>query len=144
MTDNLSPADRRRTMRAVKGSGTTPERRLRAMLTSNGIHGWHMNSAQVEGKPDIAFPDRRLAIFVDGCFWHACPVCRRALPRTNSEYWERKIARNRCLAAQYNRQLRKEGWAVVRIWEHELRERASRRRALARVLTALAKKEQGE
>jgi DNA mismatch endonuclease (patch repair protein) len=65
------------------------------------------------------FGAQRVAIFVDGCFWHGCPVCRRA-PNSNQAYWERKVDRNRRRDRRITRRLRKEHWKVVRIWEHQL------------------------
>jgi DNA mismatch endonuclease, patch repair protein len=122
MSDNLSPADRRRTMQAVKGKGTRIERRLFAMLAGMGFSGWKQNVAEITGKPDVAFLDLQVALFVDGCFWHGCPVCKRPLPVTNREYWERKIGRNVARAKSQNRELRRTGWTVMRIWEHEMKD----------------------
>ena len=120
MADNLSKADRRRTMRAVKGKRTGLERRVSGMLAGRGFQGWETNPAGVVGKPDIVFRGKRVAIFVDGCFWHGCPKCHRPLPATNVAYWRRKIARNIKRDAQLRRRLRGAGWRVVRVWEHEL------------------------
>lgn len=120
MSDNLKPDDRKRTMQAVKSRGTKLERRLVAMLAGMGIRGWKKNVASIIGKPDIAFPEQKIAIFVDGCFWHGCLHCHRKLPKTNRAYWKRKIKRNVELAEFYNEQLNKAGWTVIRIWEHEI------------------------
>ena len=94
MTDNLSPEDRRKTMRAVKGKGTALERQLWAMLAGMGLSGWRKNPKDITGNPDAAFTTEHVAIFMDGCFWHRCPCCNRKLPKTNREYWVRKIGRN--------------------------------------------------
>jgi DNA mismatch endonuclease (patch repair protein) len=125
MTDNLSAEDRRRTMRAVKGKGTGPERRLRAMLAGRGFCGWRANPPGIAGNPDVAFPSKGVAVFIDGCFWHKCPICKRPLPVTNAGYWRKKIARNAKRDRAWDRQLAVDGWRVVRIWEHELRGRES-------------------
>lgn len=125
MSDNLKPDDRKRTMQAVKSKGTRLERRLFATLSGMGISEWKKNVPTIIGKPDVAFPIQKIALFVDGCFWHGCPYCKRKLPKTNHEYWERKIKRNVELAEIYNEQLNLEGWKVIRIWEHELRDRAT-------------------
>src|SRR5688572_21873964 len=124
MGDNLKPEDRRRTMQAVKGKGTRLERRLFSMLAGMGIKGWKKNADNVIGKPDIAFPREQVAIFVDGCFWHGCPYCRRPLPKTNRAYWLRKIKRNIALAKSHNGRLRAKRWTVIRIWEHEINKSA--------------------
>lgn len=122
MSDNLKPDDRKRTMQAVKSKGTRLEKQLFAMLSRMGISGWKKNVKDILGKPDVAFLNRKIAIFVDGCFWHGCPHCHRKLPKTNHEYWERKIKRNVELAEFYNEQLSREGWTVIRIWEHEIKD----------------------
>jgi len=124
MSDNLKPDDRKRTMQAVKSKGTRLEKRLFATLAGMGINGWKKNVKSIAGKPDVAFPIQKIAIFVDGCFWHGCPHCRRKLPKTNRVYWKRKIKRNVELAKFYNGQLSQDGWTVIRIWEHEIADTA--------------------
>lgn len=138
MVDNLKPQDRRKAMRAVKGKGTSLERRLSSILARMGLRGWKKNVADIVGKPDVVFPAERVAIFIDGCFWHGCPYCRREMPRTNRAYWRRKIDRNVRLAKSSNRRLRAKGWTVVRIWEHELRNTSIRESIKLRVRRALA------
>jgi DNA mismatch endonuclease (patch repair protein) len=120
MTDNLSPSDRKKTMKAVKGKATHLERKLWGMLAGMGVKNWRKNPPGITGNPDVIFPQARVAVFVDGCFWHKCPYCQRKLPKTNREYWERKINRNVELAEIHNRALADSGWRVIRIWEHEL------------------------
>lgn len=139
MSDNLSPENRQKTMRAVKSKGTRLERQLWAMLAGMDIGGWKKNADTITGKPDIAFIDWRIAVFIDGCFWHGCPHCQRPLPKTNHEYWEKKIKRNVELAQQHNAQLRQDGWTVIRIWEHEMADITSVR---AKIRHALEEKEQ--
>lgn len=120
MVDNLKSEDRRKTMQAVKGKRTKLEKSLFSMLAGMSLKGWKQNASNITGKPDVVFVDEKVAIFVDGCFWHGCPVCQRKLPQTNREYWERKIARNIELAKSHNEQLHHDGWIVIRIWEHEI------------------------
>jgi len=138
MADNLEPAARRKAMQAVQSKGTRLERRLFSMLAGLRLSGWQKNASSVARKPDVAFVEQHVAIFVDGCFWHGCPACQRPLPQTNHAYWQRKIERNITLARSYNRQLRAAGWTVIRIWEHEFKDAAGMRRAKARILRALA------
>jgi DNA mismatch endonuclease (patch repair protein) len=138
MGDNLKPADRRKTMQAVKGKGTRLEKRLFAMLAGMGLKGWKQNVERITGKPDVAFISQRVAVFVDGCFWHGCPYCRRKLPKTNRAYWVRKIKRNVALAQSHNRRLRRDGWTVIRVWEHEMGDTA---KIKARILRALRRQE---
>jgi len=138
MVDNLKPEDRRKTMRAVKGKGTTPERRLFAMLAGMGLKGWRKNAGDIIGKPDVVFNNEQVAIFVDGCFWHGCPHCQRKLmPETNREYWERKINRNIERAKSNNQKLLENRWIVIRIWEHELKTQTDRERIRNEIRQAL-------
>jgi DNA mismatch endonuclease Vsr len=98
----------------------TTERRLRAYPASAGVSGWQLHP-RIIGTPDFAFPGPRLALFVDGCFWHGCPECARGhLPRSNTAYWHPKIARNQARDRAVTAQLRRRGWSVLRIWEHDL------------------------
>lgn len=121
-------------MQAVKSSGTRLERRLWAMLAGLGVRGWRKNDPEIAGRPDVSFPAQRLVVFVDGCFWHGCPHCRRKLPKTNRAYWKQKIARNVALARRRNAQLRRNGWTVVRIWEHEMADMAAVKAKVLRML----------
>ena len=84
----------------------------------HGITGWRRN-LRVFGRPDFLFRARRLAVFVDGCFWHGCPRHGR-MPRTNATFWRDKIARNRARDRLVTRTLRRAGWQVLRLWEHDL------------------------
>lgn len=122
-------------MRAVKGRGTRLEKRLWAMLAGLRLKGWKKNADDVVGKPDVVFLNQRIAIFIDGCFWHGCPHCKRKLPATNREYWERKIKRNIELARLHDEQLQREGWVVLRIWEHEMANMATVRLKILQVLS---------
>jgi len=118
-------------MRSVKSAGgASTEMRLLFLFHHHGIRGWRRNS-QLPGKPDIIFPQRRLAVFVDGCFWHGCPK-HATKPKTNAAFWAAKLAGNKARDRRVNRELRARGWKVVRIWEHELTRR-NERRLLARL-----------
>lgn len=139
MPDNLTPEDRLKTMRAVKGKGTRLERRLSSILAGMRVKGWRKNVSDILGKPDIVFHAERLIIFIDGCFWHGCPICNRKLPETNKEYWERKIQRNVERAKIHNQKLAEDGWKVIRIWEHELRDPDARARIIIDIREALGK-----
>lgn len=134
MSDNLSPEDRQKTMRAVKGKGTKLEKRLWAMLAGMKLGGWRKNPKNIIGNPDIIFTEQRIAVFIDGCFWHGCPHCQKKLPISNKEYWERKIKRNIALAQMHNEQLTCEGWVVIRIWEHEMTDSTEIRKRIRRAL----------
>jgi DNA mismatch endonuclease (patch repair protein) len=121
-------------MQAVKSQGTRLEKKFFAILAGMGISGWRKNPRGITGNPDAIFPDRKIVIFIDGCFWHGCPHCQRKLPKTNAEYWENKINRNMQLAQVYNEQLERDGWVVVRVWEHEFSNLGNFRRHLRQVL----------
>jgi DNA mismatch endonuclease, patch repair protein len=108
-------------MASVRGAGNrTTERRARAILARSGTGGWTANARQVGGKPDLYFPAERLAIFLDGCYWHGCRSCGY-VPKTNSAFWRAKLARNRRWDVATTRTLRSSGLSVLRVWEHELR-----------------------
>lgn len=109
-------------MQSVKGKGTRLEQSLWGILDEMGLHGWRANADDVPGKPDVVFDAQQVAVFIDGCFWHGCPYCRRKLPETNREYWERKIQRNVELARSHAATLREHGWTVIRIWEHDIKD----------------------
>ena len=127
--DTVSPSERSRIMASVKSCGNqTTETVLAARLRKERLHGWRRNYP-LTGKPDFAFPSQRLAVFVDGCFWHGCVKhCR--MPVTNRKYWEQKIARNVQHDREVNRELRRNGWRVIRVWEHEFRGGAGLKRKI--------------
>jgi DNA mismatch endonuclease (patch repair protein) len=87
------------------------------------------------GRPDFVFPADRLAVFVDGCFWHGCPK-HYTRPANNRAFWERKLRANRARDRQVNRELKRLGWRVLRVWEHDLRQ--PNRRCMARLRRLLA------
>jgi DNA mismatch endonuclease, patch repair protein len=120
MADVLTVEHRSRVMAAVKGSGNkNTELRLIGIMRLGGIKGWRRNCS-LPGKPDFVFAAARVAIFVDGCFWHGCPIhCRK--PSSNREYWLAKIERNRKRDRKVRELLRENNWVVVRIWEHSLK-----------------------
>lgn len=98
------------------------ECKLVASLRSSGVVGWRRHATinvGVSVKPDFVFRRHLLAVFVDGCFWHRCPVHGR-LPRSNQSFWREKLEGNRRRDRRTDRLLRKKGWSVVRIWEHSM------------------------
>lgn len=124
---------RRANMRAIRSKGNrTTEKKLRGMLIRASIRGWKMH-VRLEGAPDFWFEGIRLAVFVDGCFWHACRRCGR-VPRTNTEYWRCKLRRNAARDKAINRRLRGSNIRIIRIRECELRTRP--RLQLRRILKA--------
>src|SRR6266849_6310284 len=109
MTDTLSKQQRSRQMAAVRSTGNkTTELELIEIFRANGISGWRRNQP-LAGKPDFVFPRERLAVFVDGCFWHGCRWhCR--MPQSHRAYWQGKISRNILRDRKTNALLRKAGW----------------------------------
>lgn len=111
----------RRVMIANQSSNTIPERLLRSALFKNGMH-FRKNVrpiSKVKCKADILFRSQRLCIFVDGCFWHGCPK-HFECPKTNSSWWNEKIEATKDRDRTQTALLRKAGWNVVRIWEHDI------------------------
>jgi DNA mismatch endonuclease (patch repair protein) len=104
-------------MARVRNRDTAPELALRRALFAAGVRGWRCHPAGVPGRPDIAFIGRRIAIFVDGAFWHGHPDYYRG---QSGEFWDQKIARNRARDARVNGELARSGWAVIRIWDFEV------------------------
>jgi DNA mismatch endonuclease (patch repair protein) len=108
-------------MRAIRSYGNrSTELRLRASLVQQGISGWRLQQTNVFGVPDFFFPRRKIAIFVDGCFWHGCPGCGH-VPKTNTSYWQQKIERNRRRDVLVTKTLQKSGYKVIRLWECRVR-----------------------
>lgn len=118
--DTVSREVRSRTMRAIKGEDTSLEMIFRRALWSAGIRGWRLHNRSLPGKPDLVFSSTRIVVFIDSCFWHGCPAHLR-MPKSNLDYWEAKIARNKTRDIATTKVLRKDGWQVLRFWEHELR-----------------------
>ncbi|MGG7566666.1 very short patch repair endonuclease [Rhodovulum sp. DZ06] len=117
MTDTLSPEDRRRAMKAVKGANTSPELRLRRALHARGFR-FRLHRRDLPGTPDIVLPGRGAAVFVHGCFWHRHPGCPRATtPATRQDYWLPKFARNEARDAEACAALAAGGWRVATVWE---------------------------
>ncbi len=121
-------------MARVRRSGTAPELLLRQALRRAGLR-YQVGGSALPGSPDIAFRRLRLAVFVDGCFWHGCPR-HGTVPKTNTSFWLAKIRRNRHRDRQADRSLKRLGWTVLHVWEHELRGDVSRvLRRIERLLT---------
>ena len=119
--DTVSRETRSWVMSRVKSRrNRSTEWRLRAGFVRAGLTGWRLDPGGLPGNPDFVFPEGRVAIFVDGCFWHGCPKCGRE-PSSNVEYWNAKIRRNRRRDRRVSAQLRRRGWRVVRVWEHQLK-----------------------
>lgn len=100
----------------------TTELKLLSLLHAARVRGWQRNS-RLPGKPDFIFPKDKLAIFVDGCFWHGHSCGRNLKPKRNAALWLKKISTNRLRDARTTRTLQRMGWSVIRIWECSLAKR---------------------
>ena len=124
-------------MSGVRSSrNQSTEWKLRSVLIRAGLKGWRVTASELPGNPDFIFPNARLAIFVDGCFWHGCHRCYRR-PKSNRKYWDSKIIRNRKRDRQVSRELRRKGWRVLRIWEHNLHSATKAKRNEPRLMKRL-------
>nr|VFJ54090.1 MAG: T/G mismatch-specific endonuclease [Candidatus Kentron sp. DK] len=119
MTDRLTPEQRRRCMSRVRGRNTKPEVLLRRVLWAQGAR--YRLHAKLPGRPDLVFRGKRLAVFVDGCFWHGCPI-HGEIPASNREFWEKKLGDNIARDRRIDAELSEMGWRVLRIWVHEIKE----------------------
>lgn len=105
-----------RTMQANRRKDTAPELAVRKCLRAKGLVGYRIDVRQI-GRPDIAFPGMKVAIFVHGCFWHGCPRCKPRIPVNNAEYWRAKRYANKLRDRHAVRSLRNKGWSVFTLWE---------------------------
>jgi DNA mismatch endonuclease (patch repair protein) len=117
--DRYSKNVRSIVMSKILGCNTAPEMMLRRTLWAHGLRGFRVHS-RLPGKPDITYKSHGLAVFVDGCFWHSCPICKIAKPQSRRSYWLPKLKRNRDRDLLVSRTLRNSGWRVIRFWEHEV------------------------
>jgi DNA mismatch endonuclease, patch repair protein len=117
MTDVLTPEQRKRCMSGIRSKNTTPEQRVRKVLTALGFR-YRLNVNKLPGCPDIVISRLRLAIFVHGCFWHR-HSCKLGQPRpaTNSDFWQKKLEENRERDKRKQAELRRLGWKVAVVWE---------------------------
>jgi len=135
MVDVFTKEKRSEVMSRIRGHGNKKtELALIGLFRRHGITGWRRNQ-KLFGKPDFVFRRERLAVFVDGCFWHGCPR-HYNMPASNREFWQKKLDANKRRDRKVSRTLRKQGWKVLRIWEHEMKIR-NEKRLLSRVLKAL-------
>jgi DNA mismatch endonuclease (patch repair protein) len=124
-------------MSLIRGRGNkATEMALAKFFRRNQITGWRRNQ-KIFGKPDFVFRQMRLALFVDGCFWHGCPK-HGTQPAGNRSFWKKKFVRNQARDRLVNKTLRRAKWRVLRIWEHELAKK-NEARLLRRILGAVGK-----
>ncbi len=143
MSDIVSKEERSRIMSLIRGQGNErTEQTLIRLFRGIGITGWRRHQSikfETKGlrkesasdgtvfkpvvRPDFSFPKSKVAVFVDGCFWHGCPKCYRR-PKSRKVFWSAKILRNRERDAFQTRQLKRKGWHVIRLWEHQLQSKS--------------------
>lgn len=117
MADVLTREQRSYCMSRIRGRNTAPELVLRKEISSSGLRGYRLHY-KLPGRPDIVFPRRKIAVFIDGCFWHRCPKCF-VEPETHRKFWMKKIASNLKRDSLVGSELKRKGWKVLRIWEHD-------------------------
>ncbi len=120
LMDVHDKATRSFNMSRIRSRDTKPELKLRRLLWARGLRGYRVHS-KLPGKPDLAWASRKVAIFVDGCFWHGCPSCGDGrAPTSNTGYWDAKLRMNQQRDAKRTQELEAMGWRVLRFWEHEV------------------------
>ncbi|MGA2875821.1 MAG: very short patch repair endonuclease [Nitrososphaerales archaeon] len=120
MTDVLTKTQRSYNMSRIRGKNTQAELAIRRRLRSAGLKGYRIHY-DLPGRPDVVFTKQRLAVFVDGCFWHMCPADFR-VPATRTYFWTQKIRKNVSRDRRVDLALAERGWKVIRVWEHEIAE----------------------
>jgi DNA mismatch endonuclease (patch repair protein) len=108
-------------MSKIKSKNTKPELILRKALYEKGIRGYRIHKKGIPGRPDIAWIGKRVAIFVNGCFWHSCPKCNLQKPKHNSEFWNNKFKTNKLRDSRKIMDLTNAGWKVLTIWECDIK-----------------------
>lgn len=140
-----APLSKSEQMARVRSKDTDAELLLRRALWSAGLR-YRVTARKLPGTPDITFGSTKLAVFVDGCFWHGCPE-HYTKPRANDSFWQEKLRRNRARDERVDAELAALGWLSVRVWEHEVYEDVGnvvdrvktlvRQRAQSKIVTAL-------
>jgi len=123
-------------MSRIRSKHTKPEVALRKALRARGIHNYRINN-KLLGRPDLYFSKEKIVVFVDGCFWHKCPSCYIE-PKSNAQYWIRKIKGNLQRDKALNIKLKKAGYYVIRLWEHDLKENMDK--GITRITNVIAKR----
>lgn len=137
MPDTMTPEQRHRCMAAIKGKDTKPEMLVRRYLHARGFR-YGLHNRRLPGSPDIVLRSLRTVIFVHGCFWHGHKNCGcYRLPKSNVEFWQKKIDRNRKRDVRVTGELQSKGWNVMIVWECELKNKQDCENTLARIAREL-------
>ncbi|MDD1777835.1 MAG: very short patch repair endonuclease [Candidatus Helarchaeota archaeon] len=138
MADIHSKTQRSFNMSRIRSRGNkSTEIRMIQLFREAKIKGWRRH-LDLPGKPDFTFQRERLVLFIDGCFWHRCPMCK-FIPTSNIDYWKKKLAYNVARDRKANEELRNKGWQVLRFWEHSLKKP---KRVVSRIRKALLENKQ--
>ncbi len=142
MADKMTPEQRHKCMSHIRGKDTRPEMVVRRYLFAHGYR-YRLHEMRLPGTPDIVMRRLHTVIMVNGCFWHGHEGCRYfVLPRTNADFWQAKIERNKARDAEQRTELRAKGWNVIQIWECELKP-SVRQATLQRLTFTLSRIELG-
>jgi DNA mismatch endonuclease (patch repair protein) len=123
VTDVFSKRKRSQIMSRIRSSGTKPERVCWSLVREVTGRSCRHNVASLPGSPDVVVRSLRLAVFMDGCYWHSCPL-HGSKPKSNVAFWNDKLRKNVLRDRRTRRELRRLGWTVWVLWEHDLREKA--------------------
>lgn len=138
--DTISKEKRSILMSRIRSKGNrSTEKRLRSALMRAKIKGWRMHAMDLPGHPDFVFDSPKLIVFADGCFWHGCPKCYRR-PNSAQQYWDEKVRLNKKRDRTARNRLRKRGWSVIKVWEHELHTGCATKRVIAKVLAKITRR----
>jgi len=118
MADIFSKSKRSEIMSKIRSKNTKIEIQLRQKIWAQGMR-YRIHCNYLPGKPDLVFPSKKLAVFIDGCFWHKCPKCYKK-PKSNKDYWLKKAHYNKIKDKRQNKELQDKGWLVLRFWEHDI------------------------
>ena len=122
MSDNMTREERSKQMALVKNKNTKPEVELKHLFWKLGYHYRYSNWSKLPGKPDLVFVKRKKVVFLHGCFWHRHPGCSNTrLPKSNVEFWEKKLSQNVFHDSEVYKQLTQLGWEYLIIWECEMK-----------------------
>ena len=125
LRDGRAPIPKKRLtseiMSHIKAKNTLPEIQLRKSLQKNNIKYFKLHNKHLPGRPDISFPKNKLAIFVNGCYWHRCPFCKPSLPKSHLKFWRDKFRKNKARDKKKVHELNKLGWKVLVVWECQIK-----------------------
>jgi len=125
LRDGRAPIPKKRLtseiMSHIKAKNTIPEVQLRKYLRKNDIKNFKLHNKYLPGRPDISFPRKKLAIFVNGCYWHRCPFCKPGLPKSHIKFWRDKFRKNKARDKKKIRELNKLHWKVLVVWECQIK-----------------------